>query len=90
MKITTIAPLAGLTLLLCANVNADSIRCGTDVIEDEQLQDFVTMEEVIEKCGQPSSREGSTIYYKEKGKRLHFNPEGQLVSIDDIEDDQSS
>ena len=89
MKITTIVPLAGITLLLGANVYADSIRCGSQVIEDEQLHDFVTMEEVIEKCGQPSSREGSTIYYKEKGKQLHFNPEGHLVSIDDIEDDET-
>lgn len=86
MKTRILVPLAGLTLLLSANVNADSIRCGTHVIEDEQLHDPVTMEDVIKKCGQPSSREGSTIYYKDKGKRLHFNPEGQLVSIEDIED----
>jgi hypothetical protein len=45
------------------------------------------MKEVIQKCGQPSSREGQNLYYKEKGKRLDFDGEGRLIAIHDIETD---
>ena len=50
----------------------------------------MTMEEVVKKCGQPSSREVSRLYYKKKGKRLDFDTEGRLMSISEIEEDKSS
>ena len=86
MRMIEIVLVTATTLLLTANIKADSIRCGTHVIEDGELQNIVTIDEVVKKCGQPSSREGSTLYYKEKGKQLHFDAEGRLVSIQDIED----
>ena len=61
------------------------MRCGTHVIEDGGLQKVVTIEEVVKKCGQPSSRKGDRLYYKEKGKRLDFDADGRLMSISDIE-----
>jgi len=75
------------TFLLAANVEADSIRCDEYVIDDGDLNNIPTMEEVLEKCGQPSSREGDSLYYKEKGVRLDFDLEGRLVSINQIEDE---
>jgi len=87
MNICKIALLLIVTLLLASNVNADSIRCGTHVIQDGELENIPTLKEVIQKCGQPSSREGQTLYYKEKGKRLDFDSEGRLMAIHDIETD---
>ena len=86
MRMIEIVLVTATTLLFTANVKADSIRCGTHVIEDGELQNIVTIDEVVKKCGQPSSREGNTLYYKEKGKKLHFDTEGRLESIQDIED----
>lgn len=86
MRMTEILLVTAITLLFTANVKADSIRCGAHLIEDGELQNIVTMDEVVKKCGQPSSREGTTLYYKEKGKQLHFDAEGRLVPIQDIED----
>ena len=90
MKVTTLLLSFAVTLLFTLSVNADSIRCGSHVIEDADLHKIVTMEEVIKKCGQPSSREGSKLYYKKKGKRLDFDTNDRLISIHDIEEDEAS
>lgn len=37
MRMTEIVLVTAITLLLTANVKADSIRCGTHVIEDGEL-----------------------------------------------------
>ena len=76
------------TLLFTGSVKADSIRCGSHIIEDGGIHKKVTMEEVVKKCGQPSSREVSRLYYKKEGKRLDFDTEGRLMSINDIEEDK--
>ena len=87
MSIYKIALLLVVTLLLASSANADSIRCGSHVIQDGGLENIPTMKEVIQKCGQPSSWEGQKLYYKEKGKRLDFDSEGRLIAIHDIETD---
>lgn len=87
MKLIKTALVAATTLLFTVSVNADSIRCGSHVIEDGDIHKTVTMQEVLRKCGPPSSREGSSLYYKNKGKRLDFDGEGRLMSINDIEED---
>jgi hypothetical protein len=74
-------------LLFTTGVQADSIRCGTHVIEDSDLHKIITIEDVIKKCGQPSSRKGNKLYYEKKGKRLDFDTEGRLMSIHDIQTD---
>lgn len=88
MKMTKVLLTAAITLLLTTNVNADSIRCGSHVIEDADLHKAMTMEEVIKKCGQPSSRKGSMLYYKNKGKRLDFDSNNKLMSIHNIEENE--
>lgn len=75
------------TTLITANVYADSIRCGSHVIEDADLHKVVTKEEIIKKCGKPSYTKGNSLFYEKKGKRLDFDTENRLMSIHDIEDD---
>ena len=87
MNISKFVAVVAITLLFTANVQADAIRCGSHVIEDGELENAPTMQEVLKKCGQPSSREGSSLYYKKKGKRLDFDTEGRLLSINDIEEE---
>ena len=76
-----------ISLLFTSGVNADSIRCGSHIIEDGALHNIPTIEEVLHKCGQPDSREGNRLYYKKKGKVLDFDTEGRLMAIHDIETD---
>ena len=87
MKTTKIVLVISIALLFTAGVQADSMRCGTHVIEDADLHKIMTIKEVIKKCGQPSSRKNNTLYYKKKGKQLHFDTEGRLMSIHDIKAD---
>ena len=87
MKMIFVVLISAITMLFTANIKAESIRCGSHVIEDGGIHNDVTMKEVLKKCGQPSSREGSRLYYKKKGKRLDFDTEGRLMSINDIEKD---
>ena len=84
--ITVLIP--AVTLLFTVNVKADSIRCGSHVIEDGGIHKDVTMEEVLKKCGQPSSRKGSVLYYEKKGKKLDFDGEGRLKAIHDIDENE--
>ena len=81
MRMIEIVLITATTLLLTANIKADSIRCGTHVIEDGELQNIVTIDEVVKKCGQPSSRECNTLYYKNKGKRLGFDTHAPGVMV---------
>jgi hypothetical protein len=88
MKIAKVVLIAATTLLFTVNVNADSIRCGSHVIEDSDLHKAMSKEEVIKKCGQPSSRKGNMLYYKNKGKRLDFDTNNKLMSIHNIEENE--
>lgn len=75
------------TLFLLAQVaQADSIRCGAHIIEDGGNTP-PTMEEVIKKCGKPTSREGNILVYEKHGKRLDFDTENRLIAMHDIRND---
>jgi hypothetical protein len=87
MKLEKLVLIVAIAGLFTASVNADSIRCGTHIIEDADLHKIVTKEEVIKKCGKPSYTKGNSLYYKKKGKRLDFDTEGRLMSMHEIEDD---
>jgi hypothetical protein len=87
MKLEKLVLILAITGLFTASVNADSIRCGTHIIEDADLHKIVTKEEVIKKCGKPSYTKGNSLYYKKKGVRLDFDTEGRLMSMHEIEDD---
>lgn len=69
-------------LLVAASVNAGSMRCGNEVIEDGQLQPLLKSE-VEEKCGKPTvAGDVEWIYDRGPGSRtvLLFNGQ-QLISI---------
>ena len=87
MKMTKSVLILTITLLFTPGIQADSMRCGSHVIEDADLHKAMSIKEVIKKCGQPSSRKGNKLYYKKKGKELHFDTEDRLMSIQDIKDD---
>jgi len=87
MKMTKKAVVIAITLLFTPGIQADSIRCGTHIIEDADLHKAPTIKEVIKKCGQPSSRKGNKLYYKKKGKKLHFDTNERLMSIHDYKGD---
>ena len=89
MKMIIAGLILALTMLFAVSVKAESIRCGSHVIEDGGIHKIVTMEEVLKKCGPPSSRDVSRLYYKKKGKQLDFDTEGRLMSISEIEEDES-
>ncbi len=61
-----------------------SIRCEGHII-DAGAPEAPTMDEVLEKCGEPDERRGNTWVYKQAGslnRLLHFEPNGQLSRID--------
>jgi len=85
MRKTPYVLIALTALFLAPVVNANSIRCGTHIIEDGG-EHPPTMTEVIKKCGEPTSREWGQLIYRHHGKRLDFDSEGRLQVIHDIED----
>jgi hypothetical protein len=87
MKLLHSVLILAVSMLFTTGINADSIRCGTHIIEDADLHKIVTKEEVIKKCGKPSYTKGNSLYYKKKGKRLDFDSENRLMSMHEIEDD---
>lgn len=73
-----------LMFCLAETAGADIIRCGGQVTEAERL-DPLLLSEVLEKCGQPRSREGNVLVYDQPGGMqgvLRFNSAGELEDID--------
>jgi hypothetical protein len=70
--------------LLIKPAMADSMRCGSHIIDAGGLH-APTMDEVLEKCGEPDERLGATWVYKDQDRltrRLHFNANGELNRIE--------
>ncbi len=66
-----------------STVLADSISCGQSMIQGG-LTDPVTKDEVLQKCGEPSAKEGNDWIYERDGGAtavLHLNDNGDLESI---------
>lgn len=61
---------------------ADDMACGEYFISGDQIEPMVR-EEVLEKCGEPTSKTGDHWYYEEQGKVLIFTPDGSLETIQD-------
>ena len=74
------------TILAAAagNALAESIICGGTVIEDGR-PDPVTADQVLEACGEPTTREPGQWVYAQPGEMtriLRFNSDGDLQSIE--------
>ena len=63
-------------------VSANSMTCGTHMIQDDQIPGQ-SRSEVEAKCGTPESSSGGNVYYKQNNVtyRLHFNDGDELESI---------
>jgi len=75
-------------LLLGASLQAaaNEMRCGTQLIFDDQVEPMLKAQ-VLEKCGEPTEKDYSSWYYREQGKVLIFNDNDQLESIQDAPED---
>ena len=71
-----------LFVLACQLALADSMMCGTHMVQDDQIPGQ-SRSEVEGICGTPESSSGDDIYYKQDNVtyRLHFNDGDELESI---------
>jgi hypothetical protein len=65
---------------------ANEMQCGEHYIFGDQIEPL-NREQVLDKCGEPTSRAADHWYYKEQGKILVFNSDGKLVTIRDAGED---
>lgn len=74
--------LVTLYLLASQAASADSMMCGTHMIQDDQIPGQ-SRSEVENKCGTPQSVSGNTLFYVDGNVtyRLDFNDADELESI---------
>jgi hypothetical protein len=78
--------LATAALTLSGAGFAQEMRCGNELISGDQVNPLLETQ-VLEKCGEPTSRDGYNWYYQEQGKILVFNDNGELDHIQDADED---
>ena len=76
---------AAATLALPAAAN--EMRCGNHLISGDQIHPLLKVQ-VLEKCGEPTSKDYDRWYYQEQGKILVFNANDELDHIEDAEDSE--
>ncbi len=81
--LTLIAAAAALALPATAN----EMRCGNQLISGDQIHPLLKAQ-VLEKCGEPTSKEYDRWYYQEQGKVLVFNDNDELDHIEDAADSE--
>lgn len=81
MKMQTLAITTFAGILFTLQTHAETMECDEAIIEDGEAGSM--MAEVIEKCGEPTSRDGdSYVYVKEDTTYvLVFDDAGKLSSI---------
>ena len=65
---------------------AQEMRCGNELISGDQINPLLKTQ-VLELCGEPTSREGDRWYYQQQGKILVFNGNDELDHIDDANEE---
>jgi hypothetical protein len=63
---------------------AQDMRCGTRLISGDQINPLLK-EQVLQICGEPTSKDSDRWFYQEQGKILVFNGNGELDHIEDAE-----
>ena len=66
---------------------AQEMRCGNLLMSGDQIHPLLK-EQVLKECGEPTSREFTRWYYKQHGKILVFNDNGELDHIEDAAESQ--
>ena len=84
--VSTILLAAGFITGLSLPTMAQEMRCGEHLISGDQMKPLI-MQQVLEKCGEPTSKNGYHWYYAEQKKILVFNGNGELETIRDSNDE---
>ena len=66
-------------------VAANEMRCGNHLISGDQIHPLLK-DQVLAKCGEPTSKEYNRWYYQEQGKILVFNTNDELDHIENAAD----
>ena len=66
---------------------AQEMRCGNELISGDQVHPLIKAQ-VLEKCGEPTSRSQDQWYYEEQGKILVFNGNDELDHIEDANEEE--
>lgn len=61
---------------------AQEMRCGNRLISGDQIQPLLK-EQVLQECGEPTSKDYDRWFYQEQGKILVFNGNDELDHIED-------
>ena len=61
---------------------AQEMRCGNRLIAGDQIHPLMK-EQVLEICGEPTSKDYNRWYYQQQGKILVFNDNDELDHIED-------
>lgn len=74
--------LAAVAAVSCAAVPAlaQEMRCGNRLISGEQIEPLLK-EQVLQECGEPTSKDYNRWFYQEQGKILVFNGNDELEEI---------
>jgi hypothetical protein len=78
--------ISGLVVGLAIPVMAQEMRCGEDLISGDQIEPLLS-EQVLEKCGEPTKKDGFEWYYAPQEKVLVFNGNDELETIRDSNDE---
>ena len=78
--------ISGLVVGLAIPVMAQEMRCGEELISGDQIKPLLT-EQVLEKCGEPTEKNGFEWYYAKQEKILVFNGNNELETIRDSNDE---
>jgi hypothetical protein len=63
---------------------SQDMRCGNRLISGDQINPLLK-EQVLQICGEPTSKDSDRWFYQEQGKILVFNGNGELDHIEDAE-----
>lgn len=74
------------TVAMSSAALAQEMRCGNKLISGDQIHPLLKVQ-VLEKCGEPTSREGNSWYYQRQGKILVFNDNDELDHIEDANEE---
>jgi len=79
-----IKTLAAAVAIFCATIPAlaQEMRCGNLLVAGDQVQPLLK-EQVLEECGEPTSKDYNRWFYQAQGKILVFNDNDELDHIED-------
>lgn len=61
---------------------AQEMRCGNRLISGDQIHPLLK-EQILQECGEPTSKDYDRWFYEEQGKILVFNGNDELDHIED-------